>query len=378
MRNLPENLYSVKSHSFEAIPLPTFKEMRSKPYVYYGSNNLYPQKLIELFQGSAMHHTVVEAKSAAIKGEGFKVYGDTEINSNGESLDELFAKVTLDYTLFGGFALNVIWNRMGDRIAEMYHLPFANVRSGKQNEEDRVEEYFYSSDWSNIRKYTPKTYPTFNTKETRGESASQVYFYHEYTPGADVYPLPDYIGALNDIELDARVSRFHNANISNGVSPSLIVNFRNGIPNPDERQQIHRDITEAFSGEMNAGKMWLLFSEAGKEANITALDSANDSYYIQLEERITSRILSAHRLSSPLLVGIRDGAGLGSNKDEILMAWGHFYGTVIEPMQKRLVKEFTYLTNKMGFGMDLCIKPAAIILTEDAVEVDETTDNITE
>jgi len=378
MRNLPENLYSVKSHSFEAIPLPVFKEIRNKNWVLFGLDNLYPQKLIELFQGSAIHHTAVDAKTAAIKGEGFEVYGNTELNRNGESLDELFAKVALDYVLFGGFALNVIWTRSGERIAEIYHLPFANVRSGKMDEMDRVNEYYYSSDWSNVRKYTPKEYPSFNTKETSGEMASQVYYYYEYQPGNDTYPLPDYIGAVNDIELDARVSRFHNANISNGAQPSLIVNFRNGIPTSSERQSIHRDITEAFTGEMNAGKMWLLFSEPGKEANITALDAANDTYYIQLEERITSRLLTAHRLTSPLLVGIRDGSGLGSNKDEILIAWAHFYGTVVEPMQKKLVKEFTYLTDKMGFGMELKIKPATINLTDATIETDETTTTITE
>jgi len=376
MRYNPENLYSVKSHSFEAIPLPSFKEHRNKDYVYFGDNNLYPQKLVELFQGSAIHHTAIEAKSAAIKGEGFAVYGDTEINTNGETLNELFAKMALDYTLFGGFALNVVWARSGERIVEMYHLPFANVRSGKMNELDRVEEYFYSSDWTNTRKYTPAVYKSFNTGETSGDDASQIYYYYEYTPGSNTYPLPDYVGAVNDIELDARISRFHNANISQGLAPSLAINFRNGIPSPEERQTILRDIEDTFSGEMNAGRFFLLFSEAGKEAQIQPISASNDQYYITLEERITSRLLTAHRITSPLLLGIRDGGGLGSNKDELLVAWGHFYGTVIQPAQKKLVKELNWLTDKMGFGLTLEVKEAAIILDDTTIETDETTDII--
>lgn len=376
MRYTPENLYSVKSHNFEAIALPTFRELRNKDYVLFGENNLYPQKLIELFQGSAIHHTAIEAKTAAIKGEGFEVYGETEINGNGESLNELFAKMALDYTLFGGFALNIIWARSGERIAEMYHLPFANVRSGKMNDLDRVEEYFYSSDWSNTRKYTPAVYKAFNTQENSGDDASQIYYYYEYTPGSNTYPLPDYVGAVNDIELDARISRFHNANISQGLAPSLAINFRNGIPSPEERQSILRDIEETFSGEMNAGRFFLLFSEAGKEAQIQPISAENDQYYITLEERITSRLLTAHRITSPLLLGIRDGGGLGSNKDELLMAWGHFYGTVIQPMQKKLVKELNWLTDKMGFGLTLEVKEAAIILDDTTIETDETTDII--
>lgn len=376
MRYTPENLYSVKSHNFEAIALPTFRELRNKDYVLFGENNLYPQKLIELFQGSAIHHTAIEAKSAAIKGEGFAVYGETEINGNGETLNELFAKMTLDYTLFGGFALNIIWARSGERIAEMYHLPFANVRSGKMNDLDRVEEYFYSSDWSNTRKYTPTVYKSFNTQENSGDDASQIYYYYEYTPGSNTYPLPDYVGAVNDIELDARISRFHNANISQGLAPSLAINFRNGIPSPDERASILRDIEETFSGEMNAGRFFLLFSEAGKEAQIQPIAAENSDYYITLEERITSRLLTAHRITSPLLLGIRDGGGLGSNKDELLIAWGHFYGTVIQPSQKKLVKELNWLTDKMGFGLTLEVKEAAIILDKTTIETDETTDII--
>lgn len=378
MRYNPENLYSVKSHAFEAIPLPVFRELRNKDWVYYGENNLYPQKMIELYNGSAIHHTAIDAKTAAIKGEGFEVYGETEINRNGESLDSLFAKVALDYTLFGGFALNVIWNRAGDRIAEMYHLAFANVRSGKMDEMDRVNEYYYSSDWANTRKYTPSTYKAFDTMENSGENASQVYYYHEYTPGSDTYPLPTYVGAVNDIELDARISRFHNSNISQGLAPSLAINFRNGIPSPEERQSILRDIEETFSGEMNAGRFFLLFSEAGKEAQIQPIAAENDQYYITLEERITSRLLTAHRITSPLLLGIRDGGGLGSNKDEIVIAWGHFYGTVIQPEQKKLVSEFTWLTSKMGFGMDLQIKEAAIIVNDDTIETDSQTQDILE
>ena len=374
----PENLYSVKSHAFEAIPLPVFRELRNKEWVYFGADNLYPQKMIELYNGSAIHHTAIDAKTSAIKGEGFEVYGDTEINRNGESLDALFAKVALDYTLFGGFALNIIWNRAGDRVAEMYHLPFANVRSGKMDENDRVNEYYYSSDWSNTRKYTPSTYKSFDTMENTGDSASQVYYYHEYTPGSDTYPLPAYVGAVNDIELDARISRFHNANISQGLAPSLAINFRNGIPSSEERQAILRDIEETFSGEMNAGRFFLLFSEAGKEAQIQPIAAENDQYYITLEERITSRLLTAHRITSPLLLGIRDGGGLGSNKDELLIAWGHYFGTVVEPEQKKLVSEFNWLTGKMGFGMDLNIKDSAILLDEQTIETDTETEQILE
>ena len=157
MRTIPEGLYSVKGAKFAALDLPKIKEVRGKEWVFYGEDNLFPQKLIQLYDTSAMHHTAVQAIKDGIIGEGIIDYGDEYINTHGETIDDVFEKISLDYTLYNSFALNVIWNKEGSRIAEIYHLPFANVRSGKMDEEDEIVEYFYSSDWSNTRVRSPES-----------------------------------------------------------------------------------------------------------------------------------------------------------------------------------------------------------------------------
>jgi len=360
MRNLPENMYAVQGSQFAALDLPEVKELNNKEWVYFGKKNLYPAQLVDLYNSSAMHRTAIDAKVAAITGEGFKFYGSTLVNSKGETLDQVFDKCADDHQIFGAYALNVIWNRGGDRIAEIYHIPANKIRSGKLDEEDNVNEYYYSSDWANTRKYKPVTYAAFDMSNNKGDNASQILYVKGYNPETDYYGLPSYVAALNDIELDARISRFHNANISNGLAPSLAINFRNGIPTEDEKQIIYREIEDTFSGENNAGRFFLLFSEPGKEAQITPIESANDDYYTTLEERVTSRILTAHRITSPLLLGIRDGGGLGSNKDEILTAYAHFFSTVCQPIQKTLVKQFQTITTLMGYEMPLEIEQSTI------------------
>ena len=108
------------------------------------------------------------------------------------------------------------------------NLPFANVRSGKKDEEDNVNEYYYSSDWSNLRKYKEISYRAFDSTDNRGDDASQIFYYFNYTPGIEVYPLPSYVAGINDITLDHKISRFHVNNISNGLAPSLFIKMRNG------------------------------------------------------------------------------------------------------------------------------------------------------
>lgn len=362
MRNTPEGIYAINSSEFNAIELPNISEVRGKDYMSYGGKNLFPQKLIELYDTSAMHHTCVDSITAGIIGAGIEIIGDEYINPNGETIDEIFEKISLDYTLYQGYAINVIWNRERTKISELYHLPFANVRSGKPDEEDQVNEYMFSTDWTNLRKYPFQTYKSFDATDNKGDNASQIFYFYGYTPGNEVYPLPAYVAALNDISLDAQVSRFHSNNIANGLAPSMFVSMRNGVPTPEERRDVYKEIEKTFTGTENAGRFFLSFSEPGKEMEVTPIDSANDDYYLTLETRISSRILTAHRITSPLLLGLHDGStGFSSNSEEIKVAYAHFEGTVITPKRKKILSGFGYMLRLAGYNISLKVAPNTLV-----------------
>ena len=366
--------YVFQAHQFDAIKLPIIVEKKTKDWVDFGEKNLYPDLLIDLLNTSAIHHTCVESKQDAIFGEGIKYYGDTIMNQEDETLNDLFEKIVKDYVVFGGYALNIIWSRDGSKIAEIYHIPFNHVRSGKMNEDDIVDQYWYSSDWARFRQQKPVSYPAYSPTDNRGDNASQIYYCFDYTLGQSFYPLPAYVGAVNDIDIDARVSRFHSSNLSNGLAPSMLLTFRNGIPSEDEQDQIWRDINDTFAGEDNAGRAFINFSEPGREPTLTPIENANDDYYITLEQRIVSRILTAHRITSPKLLGIVDASGFSSNADEIQTAFNHFLGTVIIPDQKKLLKSLKKIMRRFGLNVNLEIEQTTIMYTVDVEEVVE--DNI--
>jgi capsid portal protein len=356
-----DGVYSVIGANFAAPALPVIKEIRNKDFMYYGEDNLYPERLIEMYDSSAMHHTAIQAIKDGIFGEGIELIGTEYINTQGETIDDIFEKITLDYTIYQGYSLNVIWNKEGTAIAEIYHLPFANVRSGKKNEEDEVEEYYYSSDWSNLRKYKEIPYRAFDSMDNKSDNASQIFYYFNYTPGNDVYPLPAYVAASNDIVLDAKVSRFHVNNISNGLAPSLFIKMRNGIPTPEARREVYKEIEDTFSGEENAGRFFLSFSDPENAPEVTPIEAANDDYYITLENRISTRILSAHRITSPALLGISNGSGFSSVADEILVAYSHFENTVVEPKRKKITQSFGYILKLAGYNVNINVIPNTIV-----------------
>tara|TARA_R110001606_G_scaffold368507_2_gene524346 strand:- start:490 stop:1620 length:1131 start_codon:yes stop_codon:yes gene_type:complete len=372
MSRVPESLYSVKGSQFQAIELPLIRSVRGKEWMSYGLSNLFPQELIEIYNTSAMHQTACHAVTDAIVGQGFLKVGSEHINLDGETLDIVFKKIALDYVLFGGYSLNLVWNKEGTRIAELYHIPFANVRSGQKDEDGDITHYYYGEDWTNVRKYKPREYRKFSPTDNKGDNASQIYYTYDYQPGQDFYPLPSYMGALTDCELDARISRFHNQNLKNGLNPSMFIQFRSGIPTNEERQTIYSEINAAFSGEENAGKAFMSFSRPGEEMEITPISNESSDYYTILEQRITSRIMTAHRITSAKLLGISEASGFSNNAEEIVVAYQHFLATTIKPKQETLTTSLEFVLRFLGLNVNLHIIPNEILPTvAEKIEIKE-------
>ena len=287
-------------------------EWDGKDWVAWGEANLYPNRIIDLYNSSAINHTCISAKVDAIVGKGLyseNPEADARLKraNRDETWDQVFKKIALDFELFGGFALNVIWNRAGDKIAEVYHMDFSTLRAGKKDEDDRINEYWYTPRWdmhnqySRRKQYKPVAYPAFNPDETTDDNASQVFYYWTYQPSREYYPMPNYVGSLNDIEIDKELSLFHAANLNNGLTPSMFISMRNGIPDKETRDALYREFQESYAGANNAGRFFLTFSDTAETApEITPLSLTNDTYYLQLESRLVSRILTGHRISSPL------------------------------------------------------------------------------
>ena len=59
--------------------------------------------------------------------------------------------------------------------------------------------------------------------------------------GSYYYPKPDWIGSWNYAELEANISQFHLSNIEHGLAPSFVINFANGIPAREKREEINKN-----------------------------------------------------------------------------------------------------------------------------------------
>ena len=361
--------------------LPKVFEIRGHSWINYGADNLYPNGLITpLYNASAMNRSCINSKHIYTVGEGLRCKNpdmDYVLNRANymEGWNDIFTKASLDYIIFGGFALNIIWNETGDQITDIYNMDFNDIRSGHIDPDtDKVEYYYYSADWTKFKKdlYKPKAYKSFSPAHA-DMYPNQILYFFLPAPLQKYYPIPSYSGSLTDIQIDVSVSSFHYWNLMNGLNPSLFIQMMDGIPGPEERQDIYQELASSFSGVDNTGKFFLSFCNGpDTKTEITPIDSANDEYYLTLENRITSRILTGHRITSPLLLGIKDigGSGLSNNRDEIMVASQHFNATVIAPMQKVLLRVFDRLLGYYGYQEELYIEPLRLF-DEDGQKVGE-------
>lgn len=372
--NNEQKKYSVSHLQFRQEPLlPIFSEtFNRQPWVSYGENNQMPQYLISRYNNCAIHKAVITSKREQICGDGIVSLNNPMATVNlinpKENVMDVYRKCALDLVLFGGYSLNVIWSRDRQTIAEIYHLDFSRVRCGKINPEtDEIEKYYYSADWTNIKKFPYKEYDKFSQKDG---DASQIFYYKSYSPNNSYYPHPDYSGGLAAIEIDVNIKEFHANNLKNGMNPTLWINMNNGVPGEEEQRLITRGLESQFSSVNNAGRPIIAFNESKElSPEITQIQtSGNDGYYSAVYDDILRSILSAHRVSSGELYGISTSGKLGT-RNEIVDHSEYFRKMVIQPYQKELLSTFDKLVSiKYEKPTTFEIKPLSIYEVGDVVE----------
>jgi hypothetical protein len=361
-----------KNIKFEKATVPVYAEvLQRSPWVFYGENNLLPQYFIELFDNCAIHKAVVISKVNQIMGDGIVSLNNPMATVNlineSENVSEVMRKCALDFMLFGGFCLNVIWAKDRKSIAEIYHLDFSRVRSGKLNEEDKIDCYYYSPEWRNIKKYPPVEIKAFSQNE---KDPNQIYYYKNYIPSMSYYPIPDWSAGQRSMETDIEIKNFYMNNLRKGMMPSLWINYNNGIPQEEEQRDLVRALESQYGGTDNAGQAIISFNESQEQSPvITQIPrNDNDTYYAQITDDITRSILSSHRVSSAELFGIATAGRLGG-ANEITEHSEYFRKMVIMPYQNCLLPVFDKLVSlKFERPTTFEIKPLSLFLTGDVKE----------
>jgi hypothetical protein len=380
----------IKLFKFDQVPLPVYKEVKGKEYVYYGEKNDYPNYLLRIYNNSAKNNAIITGKVDYICGNGWTVKAEDEmqkakafglidrINTKEESLNELTKKLVTDLSIFGGYYLQVIWTKGTGEIAELYHVDYYKVRTNLDN-----SEFYVSDNWIKNDNVNPRpdfeTYPAFDPNNTTG---TQILYFKEYRAGANTYSLPDYRGAISYIELDISIGEYHLNTINNGMFSSKLINLNGGKVSQEEEDRIERQFKDKFSGSKNAGKFMLAFNDSKEnEPSIVDLSGTElDKHFDLLNKTVQQEIFTGHKVTSPMLFGVKTEGQLGA-RAELREASELFQNTYVNSKQQSLEEVVNYLLKFNDIVAELEIKktePIAFQFSEQIISVNMTQDEIRE
>jgi hypothetical protein len=380
----------IKFLKFDQVPLPVYKEVKGKEYIYYGERNDYPNYLLRIYNNSAKHNAIVTGKVDYICGNGWGVKSEDEmekakvfgmidkVNRKEESLNELTNKLVTDLTIFGGYYLQIIWTKATGEIAEMYHVDYYKVRTNADN-----TEFYVSDNWIKNDNVNPRpdfeTYPAFDPNNTTG---SQILYFKEYRAGVNTYSLPDYRGAISYIELDISIGEYHLNTINNGMFSSKLINLNGGKVSQEEEDRIEKQFQNKFSGSKNAGKFMLAFNDS-KENEPSIIDLSGtelDKHFDLLNLTVQQEIFSGHKITSPMLFGIKTEGQLGG-RSELRDAYQLFQNTYVNAKQRALEETINYLYkfNDVTAKLELkATEPISFEFSEAIIVANMTQDEIRE
>ena len=370
---------NVKFVQLSSYTSPVVSENARKGWVEYGDDNDYFNYLINRYNGSPTNNAVISGVIDMVFGKGIDAT-DSAKNPQGylqlKKLikDEELKKVINDYYMLGNGAFQVIYNKDKSKIVEVYHMPVETLRAEKCNAEGEVEAYYYAYDWSEVRsKKGVERIPSFGCG-SQGDKVEILYF-RPYRSGSYYYSPVDYQGALPYAELEGEIANYHINNIKNGLAPSMIVNFNNGVPPEEERDIIESQIKQKWSGSSNAGKFILAFNDSSDSAasiEPVQLSEASAQYEF-LSRESQQKVLVGHRITSPMLFGVKDQTGLGNNADEIKTAFQLFDNSVIRPKQEQVIAALDKILGFNNVSLSLyfvTLAPIEFTDTEDVTNVE--------
>lgn len=324
--------------------IPKAVELRNKNYVSYGEDNDYYSFLIESYLQSATNNAAIRSISSLVYGRGLSIVDMDETSDPVKDIKKLInhkelKKIILERKLLGQAAIQVIYNKEGNSrtVVRIKHFPMHTLRPEKMDEDGVINAYYYHPKWKEKKSSDVlKRIPTFGTSKEKIE----LYILKPYVSGYSYFSPVDYSGSLPYAEMENEISDYLLNEVKNSFSGTKIVNMNNGVPDQEQMDSITRSIKDKLTGAR--GQKLIVSFNDNPESKTTVEDiSLNDApaHYEYLATEAKMKILVGHRVTSPMLLGIKEtGNGLASNSDEIMTASQLFNSTVIQPYQDEVVE----------------------------------------
>ena len=354
---------AINQYVEDYIVRPTEKVLSGRDLVEWGTRNAYPDYLLELYNNVPTLRSIINGNIDYIAGDDVSImplqteYTNQEMNGRGDSIREQVKDIAKDFEIYGGFALQVIRNLAGE-IAEIYYMDMRYLRTNKDG-----NVFYYSEKWSKSNREV-LVYPAFMpnldwgrlSDEERNRHASSILFVKNVHTQA--YPAPLYAASVKACEIERQIDEFHLADIDNHFVSSAIINFNNGDPGQDMKEEIERELNEKFTGAKNGGRIMVSWNKNKESATDIVEFEVKDfgERYKALSEHSRTQIFTAFR-AIPLLFGLTSEANTGFSTEEFEQSFKLYNRTQIQPVQRLICDAYDKIYGQRGV---LTIKPFSL------------------
>ena len=363
---------------------PEITESKQRDWIHFGNDNNFPKYLIDRYINSPTNSTVINSIAAQVYGHGLDAFDKAQKPDEYAAMTSLFQKkdlkqLILDVKILGMGALQISYK--GKKVDQVTHFPMETLRPEKCNDKGEIEAWYYHPNWSEAKRNDkPTRIPVFGSG-----SPNEIYVIKKYCTSMTYMSLPDNMGSMAYCELEENISDYLLNTVNNSFSASKLINFPNGLPSRDKMMEIKQDVVRKLTSQ-HGDKIIVSFSESKDQApeviDLPIADAAQT--YEWLSEECSRKIMIGHRVTSPLLLGLRDGnSSLGSNADEIINASRLFTNVTIKPYQDQIVDCLDEIMAVNGLSLDMYFKTLEplefreadnSVITQEQEESDESID----
>ena len=353
MQKLDNTIPNIQQKDY-SLGMPIIDAGRGyRDYARFDVDNLFPQRILEIADSSPMQSAILNNRIGYILGAGLS---PTVENINTPNLQEswysLLQKCTRDFVYLGAYAIQLCLSESGNKFY-FWHVPVDQVRLGKYTDKNIIEKAYICSDW---RKTTRDRIIEIKMwgSETPTKGERYLMYVKPYKAGEYYYAIPYWYSAVNYCLADVALAEYYNNYIRNNFSANLSIAFPTE-PTEEKKEELYNNLMESFGGSKSAGNILCLFGENGSLPTISAIESVNADLYNSVVDTIKLALVSANRLTSPILAGISTSSGFSSKSDEIIAAAVQYRLSVINGERQFILDKFNDLLQMNGNSRCLSI-----------------------
>jgi hypothetical protein len=344
--------------NLSAYTTPVIQESKRDAWVDYGEDNNYYSFLLDRYTNSTTNNAIINNISRLVYGRGLSaVDASRKPNEYAQAMalfnKECLRKIAIDRKMLGQFAIQVHYNDKHDRILKAFHMPVNLLRAEKCNKDGEIEAYYYSDDWTDVKKYPPVRIPAYGYSKDKIE----ILFSKPYSVGMKYYAYPDYQGAVPYALLEEEIADYLINEVQNGFSGTKVVNFNNGVPTEEQQSIITNKVLGKLTG--SKGQKVIVAFNDNMDTKTTVDDlplTDAPEHYTYLSEECMRKIMLGHNVTSPLLFGIAGANGFSSNADELQNSFILFNNMVIKPLQDEILEALDTILAYNGISLNLFFK----------------------